>query len=89
MENVRRISNRRLLARFLGAIALVYVGLAIFFAVNGQYVVAIGNGLTAALCLMVGRMIRTMETGGPSWLLFCMFVAAMVGVNVVIWTTVF
>jgi hypothetical protein len=82
-------SNRRLLARFLGAIAIAYVGLAIFFAVNEQYVVAIGNGLTAAICLIVGRIMGSMERGGPSWRLFGMFIAALIGINLLVWTSVF
>ena len=89
MDDVMMTPKRRMLARLLAAAAILYVGLTIFFVVGGHYMVAIGNGLTAAICIMVARMINSMERGGPGRLLSCTFIAALVGVNVLIWTRVF
>jgi hypothetical protein len=89
MEDVLKTSTRRILARFLMALAVVYVGVTIYFVVYGHYAVAIGNALTAALFLMVARMVNSMQRGGPGLLLSCTFIVALVSVNVLIWTRVF
>lgn len=89
MEDVLKTSTRRVLARFLVALAVVYAGITIYFVAYGHYAVAVGNALTAALFLMVARMVNSMERGGPGWLLSCTFIAALVSANVLIWTRVF
>jgi hypothetical protein len=86
---VVKLSTRRVLARFLVIAAIVYVGIAIFFAATGLLVPAVANALTAVGAGIVARMIISTERGGPNWLLASAFIAALVGVNVIVWTTVF
>jgi hypothetical protein len=81
-------SKRLVFARFLVSLSVVYAGLAIYFAAGGLYRAAIGTCLTAVIGLLVARAITSMNKGGPSLLLAGAFLAALIGVNVVVWTSV-
>ena len=77
---------RVVLARFLIAAGAAYAGLAIYYTLSESYTVTAVTGLTASILLLVARMVTA--GGRPSVLLTCTFLAAMFGVNILLWTVV-
>ena len=81
------VTLRRRASALLVVLGVLFLGLAIYFAALGAYVVAALAGLATLIGLLAARMVRGAGRNGPAPALTLAYAATMAAFLIVLWRT--